>query len=83
MLIIDLTFYEVIGFNRVLFDEVWSIRYLVYKWWLYSLKNKMYMYLIYIIELRRKPLFSSLPTNNALDNWTLFIILRILRISNA
>lgn len=58
-------------------------RYLVYKWWLYSLKNKMYMYLIYIIELRRKPLFSSLPTNNALDNWTLFIILRILRISNA
>lgn len=26
MLIIDLTFYEVIGFNRVLFDEVWSIR---------------------------------------------------------
>lgn len=43
----------------------------------------MYMYLIYIIELRRKPLFSSLPTNNALDNWTLFIILQILRISNA
>lgn len=25
----------------------------------------MYMYLIYIIELRRKPLFSSLPTNKA------------------